>query len=195
MYRADVLSRLRYAGDTLAEDMDLTIQVQRMREKIEYVPGAIVYTQDPATFKDLMRQVKRWQRGGWQVVRKHRIFPFMGERQPVDVMLFFMMGDALLLNRYTVFIPLMLFLPKRVLLVGLCVDACILISMALYSGIKNRRADVVYKLPLYFWIFYVMQFTYIQTFFEVMFSKKGVMDWSRVQRYAPAIETTPSNQE
>ena len=210
LYRADMLALLDFGGGTLAEDMDFTFQCHRMEMEVErkvvYVSDAIVYTQDPPTFRDLIKQVKRWQRGGWQVAFKYHVFPFMGKRQPVDLYLFFQMGFPLIINRYTVFLPLMLywlvyqsntllfgyFSPLQVVLLLVSVDFLTLGTMGAYAGIKTGRPDAFFKLPFYFWIFYVMQLTHIQTFFEVVFAKKGSkMDWTRVPRYTSSPETHP----
>ncbi len=182
LYRSDVLRCLTYTSDTLAEDMDLTMQVQRLRKKIVYVQEAMVYTQDPATLKGYIKQVLRWQRGGWQVVKKHHVL-LLGNWQKVDVMLCLMLLDALLINRWTILPPLLFFATQKMLIACGVFEAGFFVTMALYAWIKSGRADVFYKLPTYFWVFYILQLTYIWSFVEVFVLRRSVMHWTRVQRY------------
>ena len=61
-----------YPEDTLAEDQDLTIAVQRAGWRVGYDPEAIAWTEAPATLKGLARQRFRWAYGTLQCLWKHR---------------------------------------------------------------------------------------------------------------------------
>ena len=61
-----------YPGDTLAEDQDLTIAVQRAGWKVEFDPSARAYTEAPDTLRGLMNQRFRWSFGTLQCIWKHR---------------------------------------------------------------------------------------------------------------------------
>ena len=58
--------------DTLAEDQDLTIAVQRAGWKVEFDPDARAYTEAPETLSALLKQRFRWSFGTLQCVWKHR---------------------------------------------------------------------------------------------------------------------------
>jgi cellulose synthase/poly-beta-1,6-N-acetylglucosamine synthase-like glycosyltransferase/peptidoglycan/xylan/chitin deacetylase (PgdA/CDA1 family) len=58
--------------DTLAEDADLAIRIQRMGYKTAYVSDAIAFTEAPETIKDFIKQRQRWIYGILQVLYKHR---------------------------------------------------------------------------------------------------------------------------
>ena len=58
--------------DTLAEDTDLTIAVQRAGWRVAYQDRALAWTEAPATVGDLWRQRYRWCYGTMQAVWKHR---------------------------------------------------------------------------------------------------------------------------
>jgi cellulose synthase/poly-beta-1,6-N-acetylglucosamine synthase-like glycosyltransferase len=58
--------------DTLAEDTDLTIAVQRAGWRVAYQGAAVAWTEAPATVGDLWRQRYRWCYGTLQAVWKHR---------------------------------------------------------------------------------------------------------------------------
>ena len=60
------------SDDTLAEDTDLTIAVQRAGWRVAYQDAAVAWTEVPATVGDLWRQRYRWCYGTLQSVWKHR---------------------------------------------------------------------------------------------------------------------------
>ncbi|MEI7572810.1 MAG: glycosyltransferase [Phenylobacterium sp.] len=71
-----------YPADTLAEDQDLTLAVQRAGWKVAFDPDARAYTEAPDTVQGLMRQRYRWSFGTLQCLWKHRAGLF-DVRRPV----------------------------------------------------------------------------------------------------------------
>ena len=61
-----------YPADTLAEDQDLTIAVQRAGWTVRYDQTAIAWTEAPESFRALMKQRYRWAFGTLQCLWKHR---------------------------------------------------------------------------------------------------------------------------
>lgn len=61
-----------YPPDTLAEDQDLTIAVQRAGWRVAYDQSALAWTEAPQTIRQLARQRFRWAFGTIQCVWKHR---------------------------------------------------------------------------------------------------------------------------
>ena len=61
-----------YPEDTLAEDQDLTIAIQRQGWRVAYDVDAIALTEAPETFKALGKQRFRWSFGTLQCLWKHR---------------------------------------------------------------------------------------------------------------------------
>jgi cellulose synthase/poly-beta-1,6-N-acetylglucosamine synthase-like glycosyltransferase/peptidoglycan/xylan/chitin deacetylase (PgdA/CDA1 family)/spore germination protein YaaH len=61
-----------YPPETLAEDQDLTIAVQRAGWNVAYDQSAIAWTEAPQTFGQLARQRFRWAFGTIQCVWKHK---------------------------------------------------------------------------------------------------------------------------
>ena len=61
-----------YPTDTLAEDQDLTIAIQRRGWRVAYDVKAIALTEAPETFGGLARQRFRWSFGTLQCLWKHR---------------------------------------------------------------------------------------------------------------------------
>ncbi len=62
-----------YPEDTLAEDQDLTIAIQRAGWWVEYDVEAIALTEAPETFRALAKQRYRWSFGTLQCLWKHRV--------------------------------------------------------------------------------------------------------------------------
>jgi cellulose synthase/poly-beta-1,6-N-acetylglucosamine synthase-like glycosyltransferase/spore germination protein YaaH/peptidoglycan/xylan/chitin deacetylase (PgdA/CDA1 family) len=61
-----------YPSDTLAEDQDLTLAVQRAGWLVEFDPEARAYTEAPETVAGLLKQRFRWSFGTLQCLWKHR---------------------------------------------------------------------------------------------------------------------------
>ncbi|MFJ6002840.1 glycosyltransferase family 2 protein [Arthrobacter sp. NPDC092385] len=75
MYRTSVLKHIDVAGRGLViEDFNMTFDVHaRKLGRIAFHPSAAVaYTEDPDNLGDYMRQIRRWNLGFWQTVRRHR---------------------------------------------------------------------------------------------------------------------------
>lgn len=60
-----------YPDDTLAEDQDLTIAIQRAGWKVHYDQFAVAWTESPESFKGLAKQRFRWAFGTLQCLWKH----------------------------------------------------------------------------------------------------------------------------
>ena len=61
-----------YPDDTLAEDQDLTIAIQRAGWRVHYDQYAIAWTESPESFSGLAKQRYRWAYGTLQCLWKHR---------------------------------------------------------------------------------------------------------------------------
>ncbi|HLZ78434.1 MAG TPA: glycosyltransferase, partial [Sphingomonas sp.] len=61
-----------YPLDTLAEDQDLTIAIQRVGWRVAYDVEAVAWTEAPETFRSLAKQRFRWAFGTLQCLWKHR---------------------------------------------------------------------------------------------------------------------------
>ena len=72
-WRRSALEQLDgYPSDTLAEDQDLTMAVQRAGWRVEFDPEARAYTEAPETIAGLLKQRFRWSFGTLQCLWKHR---------------------------------------------------------------------------------------------------------------------------
>lgn len=184
MYRTDVLAKLNIDSTTLAEDMDLTIQVHRMGEKVKYVDEAKVITQDPRTTKDYHKQILRWYRGFWQVARKHQIFSPFKKKQRVDLYMAFMAMDALLFNPilWAVVISISIFFPP-IAIAGVALHFVLTVVLALYTSYRTGRKDVITLSPIYFFYTYINLYAFPRAFIEIILLRRDILDWNKVKRY------------
>jgi len=67
-----------YPDDTLAEDQDLTIAIQRAGWRVACDADAVAWTEAPDSFRALFRQRRRWAFGTLQCLWKHRKAMFEG---------------------------------------------------------------------------------------------------------------------
>jgi peptidoglycan-N-acetylglucosamine deacetylase len=80
-WRRSVLLELGgYPADTLAEDQDLTLAVQRAGWRVEFDASARAYTEAPDTVSGLLKQRFRWSFGTLQCIWKHRAGLFNAKR-------------------------------------------------------------------------------------------------------------------
>ncbi len=89
MWRVSALRRIEFDHRFSTEDFYITFQVHRRRlGMIKYASSAVVYSQDPPTFRSYRRQVYRWARAWWEGLRRYRVglrwFRFEGWK-PVGV--------------------------------------------------------------------------------------------------------------
>jgi cellulose synthase/poly-beta-1,6-N-acetylglucosamine synthase-like glycosyltransferase len=182
MYRCDVLRKLHIDHKTLAEDMDLTMQVHRAGHKVMYLSEAGVNTQDPNNFRDYHKQILRWYRGYWQVVLKHGVLNFTKPKQRVDVYMIAMMLDSLIFNRAFWLIGAFAVFPTH-LATAFGVDFAFAAIIAAYVSWKTKRADVLYKLPQYYWLTHLSFYAYVRSFIEIVVLRKELLAWNKVKRY------------
>lgn len=62
----------RFCKDTLCEDLDKTLQVQKMGKKIAFAKDAYAYTYCPNKIRDFARQRNRWSYGQVKNLLKHK---------------------------------------------------------------------------------------------------------------------------
>lgn len=74
MYRASAIASINISAPGLViEDFNMTFEIHAKKlGRIAFHPeAAIAYTQDPDSFTDYVKQVRRWTLGFWQTVRRH----------------------------------------------------------------------------------------------------------------------------
>ncbi|PJE65719.1 hypothetical protein COU91_00150 [Candidatus Saccharibacteria bacterium CG10_big_fil_rev_8_21_14_0_10_47_8] len=77
IYRSEILKKLEIdTPNLLIEDFNLAFQVHKRRlGKIGYSPSMIGWDQHPDNLSDYWKQVKRWNIGFFQTIKKNKIWP------------------------------------------------------------------------------------------------------------------------
>lgn len=187
IFRAETLKDLRLESDTLNEDMDLTIQIYRKKlGRVVYEPRAIVYTQDPKTVHDYIKQINRWHTGTWQVIRKHKV-PFGWQR--IDAEFLLAMGEGLFYGIMIWLLPFWFLLwpylsgnLARYALGAIAIEQTMLFITAIIFAFIDRRWDFIKC----FFLFSIPRFlnsgVFITSFWNTIIKRKK-LGWLRVARY------------
>lgn len=179
MYRATTLESLDFAGETLVEDMDLTIQLHRRCQKLVYVPDALVYTQDPRTLRDYIGQIERWYRGTWQVVRRHRL---CRRSQRIDWEMGFLLGEGLGFALLMLVFPLIALWSPLAALLGLAIDQSLLLTFTALVALRERRGDVLWAFPLFSIPRVLNSLVFLRAFISERRGRPSA--WFSVERYS-----------
>lgn len=77
LYRSKVLKKLEIdAPGLIIEDFNMTFEIRKKNlGRIAYKPSIFGIHQDPYKLKDYIKQVKRWDLGFWQTVKRNGIWP------------------------------------------------------------------------------------------------------------------------
>ena len=86
-----------WSENIITEDIDVTWKLYRSKWDIDYNPDALVYIFVPEKVILLLKQRKRWSRGGFEVVRKNLWFT-ISNKSP----LFFLLLDSILCAFWTI---------------------------------------------------------------------------------------------
>jgi cellulose synthase/poly-beta-1,6-N-acetylglucosamine synthase-like glycosyltransferase len=134
-------------NDSPVEDMDWTYQIHRKKlGKIAYAPNAIVYTQEPQTFKSYVAQMLRWYRGYWLTTARYKT-PF--GRQTLDIsQSIFIFEFAANWARAIAFPLALLGLASSWLLWGFATDLALLTVFGIVAAIEIKDWDMLIYLPV-----------------------------------------------
>jgi cellulose synthase/poly-beta-1,6-N-acetylglucosamine synthase-like glycosyltransferase len=151
-FRSDVFARLDFANRSLTEDFDVTLQIHRQKlGRIQFIPDAVAYTQDPKNTKDFLKQIMRWNRGIMQGVHRHRI----GRKlSPIDAYL-----------SYQIFQNFLFFF-------NYCMVTPFLV-VKYHSGavaaqiLRSKRWDVISAFPFIYAFRWLTMYAFLRAFVEV----------------------------
>ena len=182
VYRADVLKLLDVSSDTLAEDMDLTIQTHRLGYRVRYLHELIAYTQDPNNFRDFYKQITRWYKGFWQIMKKHKVLS-LTKWSRVDIYLKIVTIDAVIFNRIFMTALVLMLFDMELLLVGIAMDYALLAVISLYAAILSKNWRIFVYSPIFYFIGLMNSTAYLKAFIEVFLFGKIELSWNKVNRY------------
>lgn len=193
-FRSDVFTQLDFTVKALTEDFDVTLQLHRKKlGKVQFIPGAVAYTQDPRNVSDFMQQITRWNRGILQGAHRHNI----GFRlQRIDAYLSYqILQNLIFFVNYALVMPYIAFRrhsPALLATLFLFDVATTLILTALVS-LRSRRWDILSAFPQIYILRWLTLFIFLRAFIEVTILRRFQetdATWStKDRRYKPSLAT------
>ena len=185
-FRSDVFARLDFANRSLTEDFDVTLQIHRQKlGKIQFIPDAVAYTQDPKNVKDFIKQIMRWNRGIMQGVHRHRI----GRKlSPIDAYLSYQIfQNFLFFFNYCLLTPFLVFeYHTGVVAAQIFVfDVVLTFLMTILVVIRSKRWDVLSAFPFIYAFRWLTMYAFLRSFIEVTILGKYKVTqgfWSTAER-------------
>ena len=168
-FRSDVFAKVNFDNKSLTEDFDVTIQLHRQKlGKIQFIPSAIAYTQDPQNLSDYTKQITRWNRGGLQAIVKYKI----GRRPTrIDTYLSYQIFQNLLFfASYLIWVPYLTITrhSSSVIAAAFVVDVFVTFIITALAAARSARWDVVSAFPQVYLLRWVSLVVFLKAFVEVI---------------------------
>ncbi len=193
-FRSDIFSKLDFTVKALTEDFDVTLQLHRKKlGKVQFIPAAIAYTQDPRNVNDFMKQITRWNRGILQGSRRHRI----GLRpQRIDAYLSYqIMQNLVFFVNYAIIIPYIAFQRHSpdLLATLFLFDVITTLFLTALVSLRSRRWDILSAFPQIYILRWLTLAVFLRAFVEVNILQRfrdTDATWStKGRRYKPTLAT------
>jgi cellulose synthase/poly-beta-1,6-N-acetylglucosamine synthase-like glycosyltransferase len=172
-FRADVFEKVDFDNKSLTEDFDVTMQIHRLKlGRIQFIPAAVAFTQDPKNIRDYTKQIARWNRGGLQSMVKYRI----GRRfSKIDAYLSYQIFQNLLFfASYLVWVPYLALSRHTidVLASAFVVDIAVTFLITFLTAARTRRWDILSAFPFIYGIRWISLAVFLKAFIEVIILRK-----------------------
>ncbi len=193
-FRSDIFKRLDFAVKALTEDFDVTLQLHRNKfGKVQFIPGAIAFTQDPRNLHDFIKQITRWNRGILQGSRRHRI----GLRfQRIDAYLSYqILQNLIFFVNYAIIMPYIAFRRHSFSLIAtlFLFDVATTLALTALVSLRSRRWDILSAFPQIYVLRWITLAVFLRAFVEIALLRRFKVTeamWStKGRRYKP----TPAN--
>lgn len=168
-----------FEHDTLTEDLDFTYRLHRMGHIVHFDRRAIVYTQDPATLKVYVNQMRRWFAGGWQCLMKH--WDIMLKKPNMAYELALMYSEGIFFALFVLVLPIL-----SLKLFGLFILAYLGIATAfaiLAAYVEKRPWLLLVPIP-YLLIAIINSYVFIEQFIKEVIIRKKHLRWYHPDRVA-----------
>jgi cellulose synthase/poly-beta-1,6-N-acetylglucosamine synthase-like glycosyltransferase len=170
-FRTKVFKKhISFDHDTLTEDLDFTYKHHRKNLKIAYTKKAIAYTQDPASLKDYVSQLRRWYAGSWQNLIKHRQ---VLEKPNNALELSLIFGEGVI---FPLLLVLALIFNIKVFMLYYLSYFAVVFLFAFYHAFKDKRWDLVLVSPIHLFVSFINYEVFIEQFvLEVLLNKNNLV--------------------
>lgn len=177
-FRTEIFkSNITFDHDTITEDLDFTFKLHRSGYHISFVKKAIVWTQDPADLGSYISQVRRWYRGGWQNILKHRDVAGILPACAFELSLNNIEGFA--------FAALIVVLPLvniEMFMIMILLYLASIIFLSTCAAAARRRADLIFYSPLYIILAMVNSYIFCETFIKEILRRERDLKWITPKR-------------
>lgn len=168
-FRSDVFNKVNFANKSLTEDFDVTLQLHRQKlGKVQFIPQAVAYTQDPRNLGDFTKQITRWNRGVMQGIRRHKVGL---KANRLDAYLSFqVLQNFMLLFNYAFILPYMAITRHSfdVIATAFLLDVIVLFAIVMAIVFKTGRGDILSAFPQIYVMRFVTLYVFVKAFIEVM---------------------------
>ena len=181
-FRTSAFKDMQWTTDTIVEDMDCTIQIHKKGlGKITYQPKAVVYTQDPKSLKDYIKQTNRWYTGAWQVGQKHGMMRGRGDK--IDWEYRLLLGEALIFGIALTLLPVWIYLIPRKVEMFVLLNSLLLILSSFLAAYDTKRFDVILFSPVFVFLQTLDLFILLRTFAKTVVLSRHDHAWNHCARY------------
>ncbi len=168
-FRADVFARVNFDNKSLTEDFDVTMQLHRRGlGKIQFIPQAITYTQDPKNLTDYVNQIQRWNRGSLQSMMKYNI----GRKATrIDSYLSYqILQNLLFFASYLLWVPYLAITRHTWAFVAAAfvVDVLVTFVLTFLAASRTQRWDIISAFPQVYVLRWVSLGVFLKAFIEVV---------------------------
>ncbi len=168
---------ITFDHDTLTEDLDFTYRLHKYGLRIGYDRRMIVFTQDPMTLHSYVNQMRRWYGGGWQNLLKHR--DLVARRFNMALELSLAYGEGIVFSSLLFLLPL---INIRFFIQFILSYFALTTVFAIYSGIKERRWDLVFIPPAYIILMYINSYVFLEQMVKEVVLQKKNLYWFKPER-------------
>lgn len=180
-FRTSAFKQLEWCNDTIVEDMDCTIQLHKKNlGRIVYQEKAIVYTQDPKSIRDYIKQTNRWYTGAWQVGKKHGMFKSISK---IDLEYKLLLGEALVFAVLLCLFPLWVYLVPQKIAAFIIINGVLLMLISIMAGWDSKRTDVVLFSPIFVFLQTLDLFILLRSFWKTVVRGGYEHAWNQCERY------------
>lgn len=169
IFRSDTFENIEFGHQLLTEDFDFTLQIHRKNlGYIQFIPKAKVQTQDPGSFRDYVKQILRWNRGTWQIIRFRKIG--FG-RQRIDAYLAFqVIQNFMFFAVYAAVLPYLAIHNHAWLLVSTAFlyDVALFLLLTGFVAYYTRRYEIISAFPFLYMFRLVSICIFMIACFEIM---------------------------
>lgn len=198
-----------YDGDTITEDIDLTMKILQHGNKnyrVIYGSDVVAYTESVLSIKDLLKQRFRWKWGRSQTFYKNRNLFFNSNTIFTKALTFFYLPYAIFCDIAFFFEPFMIgYIFYIVIHYGdiiTLISALFVISIYLVINVfmettltLRQKLQLIPLVPSMYFFFYILSFVEYFALIKMMITlpslksslKKNMCNWTHVTRYQTTV--------